>query len=87
MKQVPSDYELDYLPRQPENRKVPIGCIGSGFIMRDCQIPSYRLMGLNPVAVASRNEEHAIEVAKRFRHSAYPSYQKMLENDSLYLKG
>ncbi len=83
MKQMPSDYDLDYLPHLPENRKVPIGCIGSGFIMRDCQIPSYRLMGLNPVAVASRNEEHAIEVAKRFRLSAYPTYQNMLENDSI----
>jgi len=83
MKQIAADFNIDYLPVRPENRKVKIGCIGSGFIMRDCQIPAYRLAGLNPVAVASRNEANAIEVAKRFRMTAYSTYQQMLNEETI----
>lgn len=83
MKRAIADFNLSFLPQTPKNRRISIGCIGSGFIMRDCQIPAYRQAGLYPVAVASRNESHALEVAKRYRIEAYKSYQEMLKDTSI----
>ena len=41
--------DLDYLPRLPSDRQVPIGCIGAGFIMADCHLVAYRqAVALNP---------------------------------------
>src|SRR5206468_4950694 len=55
--------ELDYLPRLPRRRDWRIGCIGAGFIMRDCHLVAYRQAGFNPVAIAARRPEQAREVA------------------------
>jgi predicted dehydrogenase len=57
------DLALDYLPRFPQRRDFRIGCIGAGFIMRDCHLVAYRQAGFNPVAIASRNPDHARMVA------------------------
>jgi predicted dehydrogenase len=58
------DSALDYLPRLPRRRDFRIGCVGAGFIMRDCHLVAYRQAGFNPVAIASRNPSHAQEVAQ-----------------------
>jgi predicted dehydrogenase len=55
--------ELNYLPRLPRRKDVGIGCVGAGFIMRDCHLVGYRQAGFNPVAIASRDAEHARSVA------------------------
>jgi len=60
------DLSLDYLPRLPKRKDFRIGCIGAGFIMRDCHLVAYRQAGFNPVAIASRKPEHAKEVAQAF---------------------
>src|SRR5437660_1863117 len=57
------DLALDYLPRLPRRLDYRIGCIGAGFIMRDCHLVAYRQAGFNPVAIASRHPEHARTVA------------------------
>jgi len=57
------DLHLDYLPRLPRNQDLGIGCVGAGFIMRDCHLVAYRQAGFNPVAITSRNVEHARVVA------------------------
>ncbi|MBI2195172.1 MAG: Gfo/Idh/MocA family oxidoreductase [Planctomycetes bacterium] len=73
--------DLDYLPRLPKNKKVGIGCIGSGFIMADCHLVAYRRAGFNPVAIASRNPEHARAVAARHAIPAvYEAYEELLED-------
>jgi predicted dehydrogenase len=56
---------LDYLPRLPRRKDFRIGCIGAGFIMRDCHLVAYRQAGFNPVAIASRNTERARTVAQQ----------------------
>src|SRR5262245_46177399 len=58
------DLSLDYLPRLPRRKDWRIGCVGAGFIMRDCHLVAYRQAGFNPVAIASRNPDHAAEVAR-----------------------
>jgi predicted dehydrogenase len=69
------DLKLEYLPRLPTRKDFGIGCIGAGFIVRDCHLPAYQQAGLNPVAIASRNPAHARAVADVRRvprwHSTY----------------
>src|ERR1700676_358404 len=55
---------LDHLPRLPRRKDFRIGCAGAGFIMRDCHLVAYRRAGFNPVAIASRNPDHARRVAE-----------------------
>jgi predicted dehydrogenase len=57
------DLSLDYLPRLPRRKDFRIGCIGAGFIMRDCHLVAYRQAGFNPVAITSRHPERAQAVA------------------------
>ena len=61
----PLNLALNYLPRIPHRKDFGIGCIGSGFIMRDCHLVAYRQAGFNPVAIASRNPDHACAVAQQ----------------------
>ena len=56
---------LDYLPRLPRRKDFRIGCVGAGFIMRDCHLVAYRQAGFNPVAIASRNPDRARAVAEQ----------------------
>ncbi len=58
-------FTIDFSPRLPERRDWRIGCVGAGFIMRDCHLVAYRNAGFNPVAIASRDSAHAREVADR----------------------
>jgi predicted dehydrogenase len=57
------DLSLDFRPRLPQRKDYRIGCLGAGFIMRDCHLVAYKQAGFNPVAIASRNLTHASEVA------------------------
>ena len=59
------DLNLKYLPRLPRRKDVGIGCVGAGFIMRDCHLVAYRQAGFRPVAITSRNVEHARAVAQQ----------------------
>ena len=77
--------DLDYLPRLPHDRSPAIGCIGAGFIMADCHLVAYRQAGFNPVAIASRNPDHARQVAERHGLTAYDGYHQMLENRDLQI--
>src|SRR3954471_857526 len=56
---------LRYLPTLPRRRDFRIGCLGAGFIMRDCHLAAYRQAGFNPVAIASRDPTRAQAVAQQ----------------------
>jgi predicted dehydrogenase len=73
------DLDLEYLPRMPRDKQVPIGCIGAGFIMSDCHLVAYRQAGFQPVAIASRRPAAARQVAERFGLQCFDTYQQMLE--------
>ena len=53
----------NYLPTLPRRTDWRIGCLGAGFIVRDCHLVAYRQAGFNPVAIASRNPDTAKAVA------------------------
>lgn len=68
----------------PKRKDWRIGCIGSGFIMADCHLVSYRNAGFNPIAIASRTPEHAEACAQRHGiPKAYRTWREMLQDDSL----
>lgn len=82
--QVLSGIKLDYMPRLPQNLQVAIGCIGSGFIMADCQLVAYRNAGFNPVAIASRNRANSQEVAERHGiKKVYDNYVQLLNDETI----
>ncbi len=53
----------EYLPKLPRDRSPGIGCIGTGFIMAECHLVAYRQAGFRPVAITSRQRDHAEAVA------------------------
>lgn len=68
----------------PARKDWRIGCIGSGFIMADCHLVSYRNAGFNPVAIASRTPAHAQAVGQRHGiPKVYDTWQELLEDDSI----
>src|SRR5438874_9568406 len=78
------DLSLNYLPRLPKRRDWRIGCIGAGFIMRDCHLVAYRQAGFNPVAIASRDPERARAVAARHGiPRAHRSYAELLADPAV----
>jgi predicted dehydrogenase len=69
------------LPILPVKKDFKIGCIGSGFIMKDCQIPAYKSAGFHVSCIASRSKDKAKEVA--LNHNipvVYDSIDEMLEH-------
>jgi predicted dehydrogenase len=78
-REQPFSLDLDYLPRLPRDRAVPIGCIGAGFIMADCHLVAYRQAGFRPLAIASRSPERARAVAERHAlPKVYGTYEELL---------
>ena len=70
-------HPIEYLPRLPKRLDWRIGCIGAGFIMRDCHLVAYRNAGFNPVAITSRDPANAAEVAKQH---AIPKVHKSVDD-------
>jgi len=78
------DLSLNYLPRLPKRRDFRIGCVGAGFIMRDCHLLAYRNAGFNPVAIASRDPIRADAVAKQYGIArAHASIDDLLADTSV----
>jgi len=76
--------ELNINPPLPVKRDFRIGVLGSGFIVNDCHLVSYRQAGLNPVAIASRSRDHAARVAAR--HSlpkVCDTYEQLLDDPTI----
>ncbi|MGA2480702.1 MAG: Gfo/Idh/MocA family oxidoreductase [Spirochaetia bacterium] len=57
------DLDMNIDARLPKRLDRGIGCIGSGFIMRDVHLVAYQEAGFRPVALASRTVEHARQAA------------------------
>ncbi len=79
-----SDLPLNHLPRLPRRKDVRIGCLGAGFIVRDCHLVAYRQAGFNPVAIASRSPERAREVAELHAvPRVYRTYEEVLADPAV----
>src|SRR5712691_11182855 len=83
MTSSPIDLKLDYLPRLPRRKDFRIGCIGAGFIMRDCHLVAYRQAGFNPVAIASRRAESARAAAVQHWLRCHDTIDHLLADPSI----
>jgi predicted dehydrogenase len=78
------DRSLDYRPRLPRRKEAGIGCLGAGFIMRDCHLVAYRQAGFRPVAIASRKVETARAVAAQHGIAAlHDSYEGVMADPAV----
>ena len=78
------DLGLNYRPVLPRRRDWRIGCVGAGFIMRDCHLTAYRSAGFNPVAIASRKPETARAVAAQHAiPTVHDTYEGLLLDTSI----
>lgn len=75
--------DVQHLAPMPRHRDLPIGCIGSGFVMADCHLVAYRKAGFNPVAIASRTPAHAQRIAEQHGLRAFDTYQEMLASGTV----
>jgi len=76
--------DLKIHPPLPARKDFRIGILGSGFIVNDCHLVSYRKAGFNPVAIASRTRENAAKAAQR--HSVpkvYDTYEQLLDDPAI----
>jgi predicted dehydrogenase len=78
------ELSLNYLPRLPKRKDFRIGCIGAGFIMRDCHLLAYQNAGFNPVAITSRDTAKAKSVAEQYRiPKVYASVEELLADTDI----
>src|ERR1700733_6239315 len=76
-----ADAGLQSSPAAPLKKDFPIGVLGSGFIVDECHLVSYRRAGFNPVGIASRNRENAARVAGRHMiPRVYDNYDQLLDD-------
>ena len=76
--------DLKITPPPPPKKDYRIGILGSGFIVSDCHLPSYRKAGFNPVAIASRTAASAGKVADRHGIGrAHGSYEELLDDPTI----
>ncbi|WP_020468099.1 Gfo/Idh/MocA family protein [Zavarzinella formosa] len=79
-----SQFSPNHLPVLPRRRDWRIGCLGAGFIMRDCHLVAYREAGFNPVAIASRDPANARAVAGRHGiPTVHATIDELIEDPSI----
>ena len=76
------NYYVD--PELPGRRDFRIGCIGAGFIMRDCHLVAYRDAGFNPQAITSLSlEESKVIAARHHIPKVYENWQQLIEDPEI----
>lgn len=76
--------DLKIYPPLPVRKDFRIGILGSGFIVNDCHLVSYRKAGFNPVAIASRTRVNALKVAQRHGLAKVcDSYEELLDDPAI----
>src|SRR6266702_8709648 len=76
--------DLNIHPPLPRRKDFRIGLLGSGFIINECHLVSYRKAGFNPVAIASRNRANAVKAAQRHHiPKVYDTYEELLDDASI----
>ncbi|SDF17536.1 Gfo/Idh/MocA family protein [Sporomusa acidovorans] len=78
------DLELNIDPVLPKRKDFHIGCIGAGFIMRDCHLVSYRQAGFQPHAITSLDLAESKMVAEKFGiPKVYNSWQQLIADQDV----
>ncbi len=84
MAKVELALDLNYEPLMPERKDFRIGCVGAGFIMRDCQLVAYNDASFNPVAITSLSRAESEQVAAlRGVDKVYDRWQELIRDESI----
>ena len=76
------NYFID--PEMPRRRDFRIGCIGAGFIMRDCHLVAYKDAGFNPHAITSLSLEESNAIAVRHPiQKVYETWQELIRDPEI----
>jgi len=76
------NYFID--PVMPVRRDFRIGCIGAGFIMRDCHLVAYRDAGFNPQAITSLSLTESKAVATHHGiPKVYETWQELIRDPEI----
>lgn len=79
-----ANLNLNIDPVMPKRKDFRIGCIGAGFIMRDCHLVAYRDAGFNPVAIASRTSDKSKAAAEQHGISkVYETWRELLADPEI----
>lgn len=79
-----SDLDLNIDPIMPRRKDFGIGCIGAGFIMRDCHLAAYREAGFNAYAIASRTYDNAKAVAESYNiPRVYETWHELIDDTDI----
>lgn len=82
MSQINLNLNID--PELPKRKDFRIGCIGAGFIMRDCHLVSYEQAGFKPYAITSLLVEESQKVADRFHiPHVYEKWQDLIADEQV----
>lgn len=80
------DYDLDLViePELPKKMDYKIGCIGAGFIMRDCQLVAYKDIGFNPIAITSLfREESEVAAVQHGIPKIFDSWKDLIKDPEI----
>ena len=80
------DYDLDLVidPLMPNRKDFKIGCVGAGFIMRDCQLVAYKNVGFNPNAITSFTRASAEAAAAQHGiPKVYDSWKELIKDPEI----
>jgi predicted dehydrogenase len=78
------DLNLKIEPEMPKRKDFRIGCIGSGFIMKDCHLVSYQDAGFNAYAISSRTFENAKSAAKLHNiPNVYETWEELINDPNV----
>ena len=81
-----NEFDLDLLidPEMPKKKDFKIGCIGAGFIMRDCHLVAYQNAGFNPQAITSLSREESESVAAQYNiPKVYDSWKELIKDPEI----
>ncbi len=84
MSNIDMNLDLGVDPELPNNKDFRIGCIGAGFIMKDCHLVAYKAAGFNPVAITDLNYVTAESVAaERGISKVYKTWQELIQDPEI----
>jgi len=86
VKRLTFPWPVPYKPSVPKDRRVGVGIIGAGVIVRNAHLPAYRDMGLNVVAICDTdagNAQRAAELAGGV--DWYTDYRQVLDRQDVHV--
>lgn len=78
--------ELDYKPKLPKDKRVGIGIVGAGGIVKVCHLPAYQIAGFNVIGIYDADLQKATEVANHFQvQHVFQTLEALIEHPDIQI--